>query len=415
MKFDVAIKNGCQELKKNNISSALLDSEILLSKVIKKDRKFILLNLDKELNQSDQDNFKDLIIKRSKGKPIAHLTGIKSFWKFDFKVNNKVLIPRPDSEIIIEQVLKIYKNKNKLNFLEVGIGSGCITLSLLKEKKFFLGTGVDLSKDCIKICKDNAENLGVNSRLRLIKSDVDNLNFGKYDLIISNPPYIKKFDLKKLDKEVKNYEPRLALDGGLEGISIVRKVIKKSSELIKTPGKLVLEIGCDQTEQIKKMLNKEGFYINKIVKDLAKKNRCIISTKKWTFYMVTFRNNNNVRRNNFRRNDRSFKSNIERPKYGSNFSKNENFQRKSPGRNNHNASKLIEKYSNLAREALSSGDKILSENYFQHADHFTRILNDQDAHKKPNSTNNKINDTQQNTVDVNKDQNEIVEKKQSIK
>ena len=280
MKFDVAIKNGCQELKKNNISSALLDSEILLSKVIKKDRKFILLNLDKELNQSDQDNFKDLIIKRSKGKPIAHLTGIKSFWKFDFKVNNKVLIPRPDSEIIIEQVLKIYKNKNNLNFLEVGIGSGCITLSLLKEKKFFLGTGVDLSKDCIKICKDNAENLGVNSRLRLIKSDVDNLNFGKYDLIISNPPYIKKFDLKKLDKEVKNYEPRLALDGGLEGISVVRKVIKKSSKLMKTPGKLVLEIGCDQTEQIKKMLNKEGFYINKIVKDLAKKNRCIISTKK---------------------------------------------------------------------------------------------------------------------------------------
>ena len=280
MKFDVAIKNGCQELKKNNISSALLDTEILLSKVINKDRKFILLNLDKELNQSDQDNFKDLIIKRSKGKPIAHLTGIKSFWKFDFKVNNKVLIPRPDSEIIIEQVLKIYKNKNNLNFLEVGIGSGCITLSILKEKKFFLGTGVDLSKECIKICKDNAENLGVNSRLRLIKSDVDNLNFGKYDLIVSNPPYIKKFDLKKLDKEVKNYEPRLALDGGLEGISVVRKVIKKSSELIKTRGKLVLEIGSDQTEQVKKMLNKKGFYINKIVKDLAKKNRCIISTKK---------------------------------------------------------------------------------------------------------------------------------------
>ena len=280
MKFDVAIKNGCQELKKNNISSALLDTEILLSKVINKDRKFILLNLDKELNQSDQDNFKDLIIKRSKGKPIAHLTGIKSFWKFDFKVNNKVLIPRPDSEIIIEQVLKIYKNKNNLNFLEVGIGSGCITLSILKEKKFFLGTGVDLSKECIKICKDNAENLGVNSRLRLIKSDVDNLNFGKYDLIVSNPPYIKKFDLKKLDKEVKNYEPRLALDGGLEGISVVRKVIKKSSELIKTSGKLVLEIGCDQTELIKKMLNKKGFYINEIVKDLAKKDRCIISTKK---------------------------------------------------------------------------------------------------------------------------------------
>ena len=127
--------------------------------------------------------------------------------------------------------------------------------------------------------------------------------------------------------------------------------------------------------------------------------------------MVTFRNNNNVRRNNFRRNDRGFKSNTDRPKYGSNFSKSENFQRKSPGRNNHNASKLIEKYSNLAREALSNGDKILSENYFQHADHFTRILNDQDAQKKLNSTNNDVANSSQNIVDVKKDQNEFGENK----
>ena len=126
--------------------------------------------------------------------------------------------------------------------------------------------------------------------------------------------------------------------------------------------------------------------------------------------MVTFRNNNN-RRNNFRRNDRGFKSNTDRPKYGSNFSKNENFQRKSPGRNNHNASKLIEKYSNLAREALSSGDKILSENYFQHADHFTRILNDQDAQKKLNSINNDLSKTQQNIVEVNKEQKDTDDKK----
>ena len=127
--------------------------------------------------------------------------------------------------------------------------------------------------------------------------------------------------------------------------------------------------------------------------------------------MVTFRNNNNLRRNNFRRNDRGFKSNTDRTKYGSNFSKSENFQRKSPGRNNHNASKLIEKYSNLAREALSNGDKILSENYFQHADHFTRILNDQDAQKKLNSINNDLSKTQQNIVEVNKEQNDVDEKK----
>ena len=127
--------------------------------------------------------------------------------------------------------------------------------------------------------------------------------------------------------------------------------------------------------------------------------------------MVTFRNNSNVRRNNFRRNDRGFKSNTDRQKYGSNFSKSDNFQRKSPGRNNHNASKLIEKYSNLAREALSGGDKILSENYFQHADHFTRILNEQDAQKKLNSTSNDYGNSSQNIVDVKKDQNDTDEDK----
>ena len=280
MNIDTAIKNACNELKKKKISSALLDSELLLSKVIKKDRKFILLNLDKELDESTQDNFKNLIFKRSKGEPLAYLTGIKSFWKYDFKVNEKVLIPRPDTEMIIEEVLKIYKNKNCLNFLEVGVGSGCIALSILKEKKSFLGTGIDLSQDCIEICRYNAKKLGVMNRIKLLKSDVDNLIFHKYDFIVSNPPYIKKLDLKKLNKEVINYEPKLALDGGLEGLSVTRKVIKKSSELIKTHGKLILEIGYDQREPVKKMLNENNFYINNVIKDLAKNDRCIISTKK---------------------------------------------------------------------------------------------------------------------------------------
>ena len=280
MNIEIAIKKAYQELKNNNIGSALLDSELLLSKVIKKDRKFILLNLDKELDQNDQDNFKDLILKRSRGKPLAHLIGTKSFWKYDFKVNEKVLIPRPDTEIIIEQVLKIYKNKHYLNFLEVGVGSGCIALSILKEKKSFLGTGIDLSQDCIEICRYNAKKLAVYNRIRLFKSDIDNLIFHKYDLIVSNPPYIKKFDLNKLSREVINYEPKLALDGGLEGLSVISKVIKKSSELLKIHGKLILEIGHDQKELVKKMLKENNFYINETLKDLAKNDRCIISTKK---------------------------------------------------------------------------------------------------------------------------------------
>ena len=280
MNIEIAIKKACKELKENKISSALLDSELLLSEVIKKDRKFILLNLDKELNKIDQKSFKDLIIKRSMGKPVAYLTGSKSFWKYDFKVNDRVLIPRPDTEIIIEQVLDIYKNKSKLNFLDVGIGSGCIALSILKEKKSFLATGIDLSQDCINICRYNANKLGVSNRIKLLKSDVDNLIFRKYDLIVSNPPYIKKLDLNKLDKEVKNFGPKLALDGGLEGLSVIRKVIKKSSELIKINGKLVLEIGYDQKEPVKKMLIENNFYVNRVLKDFAKNDRCIISTKK---------------------------------------------------------------------------------------------------------------------------------------
>ena len=280
MNIEIAIKEAYQQLKNNHIVSALLDSELLLSKVIKKDRKFILLNPSKELDQNDQDNFKDLILKRSRGKPLAHLTGTKSFWKHDFRVNEKVLIPRPETEIIIEQVLKIYKNMDCLNFLEVGVGSGCIALSILKEKKSFLATGIDLSKDCIEICRFNANKLGVKNRIKLIKSDVDNLIFRKYDLIVSNPPYIKKFDLNKLNKEVKNFEPNLALDGGLKGLSVIRKVIKKSSKLIRVNGKLILEIGYDQREPVKKMLKENNFFINKILKDLAGNDRCIISTKK---------------------------------------------------------------------------------------------------------------------------------------
>ena len=279
MNIEIAIKEACKELKNNQIESALLDSELLLSAAIKKDRKFVLLNLDKQLNQSDQDNFKDLILKRSRGKPLAYLTGTKSFWKYDFKVNEKVLIPRPDTEIMIEQVLKIYKNKKYLNFLEVGVGSGCIAISILKEKKSFFGTGIDLSQECTEICRYNAKKLGVSERIKLFKSDVDNLIFRKYDLIVSNPPYIKKLDLNKLNRDVIDYEPKMALDGGLEGLSVIRKVIKKSSELIKTNGKLILEIGHDQKEVVKKMLKVNNFYVNKTLKDLAKNDRCIISTK----------------------------------------------------------------------------------------------------------------------------------------
>ena len=275
-----AIKKGDAILRESGIKSYKIDSEILMSRVIKKNRADIILNSKNELSQKDYNLYENLIIQRSKQKPIAHLTGKKEFWKYEFSVTKDVLIPRPDTEIIVEKTLKLTKNKNKLKVLEIGIGSGCILLSILKERKSFYGTGIDISKKTIEICKINCKNLGLSNRVKLLKTDIDNFRYGKYDLIISNPPYIKKFDLKYLEKEVSFYEPKPALDGGLDGLSELKKVILNSSKLIRRNGKLVLEIAFDQAESVKSILKQNEFYINEIIKDLSKKNRCIISTRK---------------------------------------------------------------------------------------------------------------------------------------
>jgi release factor glutamine methyltransferase len=279
MKLQKTIHDAYQNLKSSNIKSALLDSELLMANVLNESREHIVLNLNKDIAKKDYDNFQKMVNQRSKGKPIAYLMNKKFFWKYEFYVNEHVLIPRPDTELIIEQVLKIYKNKNKINFLDIGFGSGCILLSILKERKNFKGTGVDISNHALKVCNINAFKLGVKNRVKLYNSDIDKFVLGKYDLIISNPPYIKNLDLKYLDKDVIKFEPKLALDGGLDGISEIRKVIKKSSELIKYGGKLILEIAYNQTREVKKLLKKNGFYTNSVVKDLARNDRCIISTK----------------------------------------------------------------------------------------------------------------------------------------
>ena len=173
----------------------------------------------------------------------------------------------------------MYKNRSKLRILDIGVGSGCIILSILKEKKDFFGVGIDKSKKCLDVCNINALNLNVKNRVKLFNFNIDNFNYGKYDIILSNPPYIKKLKIKYLDKDVRNFEPKLALSGGLDGISEIRKVVRKSSELIKRNGKLFLEIGFDQKNKVKKILKKNGFKLNKVLKDLAKNDRCIVSTK----------------------------------------------------------------------------------------------------------------------------------------
>ena len=279
MNINLALTQGSKILKNKFIPNSQLDSEILMAETINKDRRYILLNSYKSLLEDDYNKFKLLINQRSLGKPVAYLTRKKFFWDSEFFITNDTLIPRPDTELVVENVLNLTKQKNKINILDIGVGSGCILLSILKERENFYGTGIDISKKCINITKFNAIKLKVSSKLKLYKSDVDKFNLGKYDLIVSNPPYIKTCKLKYLERDVAEFEPRLALDGGLDGLSEIRKVIKKSSELIKKNGKFILEIGFDQKNKVINLLKREGFYINSTKKDLANNDRCIVSTK----------------------------------------------------------------------------------------------------------------------------------------
>ena len=279
MNIQSAVNEGTTILKNSYIKTFKLDTEILMAKALGSNREYIILNNKKILNNDSLDYFKRLIKERARGKPIAYLINKKFFWDYEFYINKNTLIPRPDTEIIIEESLRLTKHKDKINVLDIGVGSGCIILSILKERKNFYGTGIDISKKSLDICKINAKNLNIESRVKFYKSDIDKFVKGKYDLVVSNPPYIKSCDLKYLERDVAKFEPRLALDGGLDGLSKIRKVINKSSELIKKNGKFILEIGFDQKNKVIKLLNKRGFYINSTLKDFANNDRCIVSTK----------------------------------------------------------------------------------------------------------------------------------------
>ena len=279
MNIESTLNKGINILKANDITNPILDSEILLSESIKKNRKHIILNSKETINSKQLNNFDNFIERRKNGEPIAYLINKKEFWKDEFYVNKDVLIPRPDTEVLIEQVIKMYPKNSYLQILDIGTGSGCIILSLLRERKHFYGTGIDVSKKSINVSKFNAKKLNLTNRVKFIHSSVDNFRIGKYDVIVSNPPYIKFRNLKYLEKDIINYEPKLSLSGGLEGFSEIRKVINNASYLIKRKGKLILEIGYDQKIKTNKLLREKGFYINKTLKDYGKNDRCIISIK----------------------------------------------------------------------------------------------------------------------------------------
>ena len=251
-----------------------------MSQAIRKNKKFIILNLHKEIKKRDLDYFDNLIQERAKSKPIAQIIKKKDFWKYEFIVNNKVLIPRPDTEILIEQTLKLVKNKNRLQILDIGIGSGCILISILKELKKSKGIGIDISKNAIKIALKNSKRFGLTKRLKFSHRSIDKLWSYKFDLIVSNPPYICKHEIKNLSEDIKKYEPRIALDGGKDGLDVIKKVIYKSSTILKINGMLALEIGSGQYKKVSQILKLKGFREKFLVNDYQNNIRCIISILK---------------------------------------------------------------------------------------------------------------------------------------
>tara|TARA_B100001123_G_scaffold148981_1_gene172556 strand:- start:1491 stop:2339 length:849 start_codon:yes stop_codon:yes gene_type:complete len=279
MNYQKLLNQGTNFLKTGNIVKPEFDCELLLSRALNKKREEILINLRNKINKKQLDKFNFYLSRRKKREPVAYILGFKYFWKFKFFVNKSVLVPRPETEIIVEQALKYISDNKSKKILDIGTGSGCIIISILKERAKCSATAIDISNKALKVAKINAKMHHLENKIKFINIDVDKFNTNKYDLILSNPPYINDIDLSRLDDDIKIYEPKEALSGGLNGYKEIKKIIEKSSKILKINGKLIFEIGDTQKEYTKKLLKNNGMYINKIIKDLSGNDRCIVSTK----------------------------------------------------------------------------------------------------------------------------------------
>ncbi len=267
---------GSYKLQKQKIRTHRLDSEILLSKVLHKRREEILLMLNENINDEKISEFNSLIRRRVLKEPVAYITKEKEFWSKKFNVNKNTLIPRPETELIVQYLINIYKNK-KIFLLDVGTGSGCILISILNELPSSKGVGIDISSNALKIAKNNALLHRVDDRIKFYNKSIINLYNFKFDLLVSNPPYIERKNIKNLDDGIRKYEPLIALNGGNDGLDVIKKVIYKAKAILKVNGKLALEIGNGQSKKVSRELKKNNFKIEKHIKDYGNNTRCLIS------------------------------------------------------------------------------------------------------------------------------------------
>lgn len=268
------------KLKVNNIDVPILKSRILLSFILNKPKEYLVVNQDEELTSEEEKIFENLICRLISGEPIQYITGKQEFMGMEFSVNRNVLIPRPDTEILVEEVIEIIKKTNSTRILDLCTGSGAIAISVAKNIQEIEILATDISKEAIKVARDNSIKNNTNNKVIFLESDIFSRINEKFNIIVSNPPYIEKEEIKKLDIEVQQ-EPILALDGGIDGLDFYRKVITESPNYLEPEGYLCLEIGYNQKENVVSLLEKSKQYKNIYSKkDLAGNDRVVACQRK---------------------------------------------------------------------------------------------------------------------------------------
>ena len=281
MLVNEAIAFAEQELKRSNNLNSRLDSEILVSHLINIPRESIYSRLKENLSSNKAEELQKLVSRRVKKEPIAYILNNKEFWSTNFYVDRSVLIPRPETEVLIDLILSQINNKNNyFNILDIGTGSGCILVSLLKELTKAKGIGVDKFSKAIAIAKKNSTSQHVDSRSSFKNINLENIKFDKkFDLIVSNPPYLPDVSLKNLNLDIKLYEPKIALQGGVQGVDFLYKIIVLASKILKINGLLALEIGDNQFHILAKYLKIKRFKILDKYILINKQVRCLLATK----------------------------------------------------------------------------------------------------------------------------------------
>ena len=276
MKTTQLLDFGSNILRSKKIVSHRIDSEVILSYILKISREKLLIKENKVCNENII-KFRSLISRRLKQEPVAYIIERKEFRSKDFFVDKKSLIPRPETELLIDPIVEIFKNKN-LFFLDIGVGSGCIIFSILKELNHSKGIGIDICKKAVLNAKINLNRFNLKNRVKLLNKSVDQVLNKKFDLIVSNPPYIVKREINRLANDIRKFEPKVALDGGNDGLDVIKKVIYKSKGILKLKGVLALEIGRGQYPSVARVLKENNFRQTRIVKDYQNNIRCIFST-----------------------------------------------------------------------------------------------------------------------------------------